>query len=56
VPAAASFFEHDIRSDAAAALVAEHEYDVLVHHAAQMDVRKSVEDPQFDAEVTLGAC
>ncbi len=54
VPAAASFFEHDIRSDAASELVAEHEYDVLVHHAAQMDVRKSVEDPRFDAEVNLG--
>ena len=53
VPEAAPLFEHDIRSDGAAALFAEHEYDCLVHHAAQMDVRKSVEDPGFDADVNI---
>ena len=27
--------------------------DVLVHHAAQMDVRRSVENPAFDADVNI---
>ena len=53
VPEAAPLFEHDIRSDGAAALLAEHQYDCLVHHAAQMNVRKSVEDPSFDADVNI---
>lgn len=54
VPEAASFFELDIRSDAAADLIATQQYDCIVHHAAQMDVRRSVEDPQFDADVNIG--
>lgn len=53
VPEAAPLFERDIRSDGAAALLAEHQYDCLVHHAAQMNVRKSVEDPSFDADVNI---
>jgi UDP-glucose 4-epimerase len=53
VPSGATLFEQDIRSEEAAALVAEHEYDLLVHHAAQMDVRKSVDDPGFDADVNI---
>ncbi len=53
VPEAAPLFEHDIRSESAAALFAEHQYDCLVHHAAQMDVRKSVENPSFDADVNI---
>ncbi|MCS3683849.1 NAD-dependent epimerase/dehydratase family protein [Salinibacter ruber] len=52
-PEGAPLFEHDIRSEAAASLFAEHQYDCLVHHAAQMDVRKSVEDPSFDADVNV---
>src|SRR3989338_1828968 len=28
-------------------------FDVVNHHAAQMNVRKSVEDPIFDAEVNI---
>ena len=54
VPDAAAFYELDIRSDTAAALVAARDYDVLVHHAAQMDVRRSVADPAFDAAVNIG--
>ena len=53
VPAEATLFEQDIRSEAAAGLIAEHEYELLVHHAAQMDVRKSVDDPGFDADVNI---
>jgi len=28
-------------------------FDVVCHHAAQIDVRKSVEDPKFDASVNI---
>jgi UDP-glucose 4-epimerase len=43
----------DIRRPGAASLLHEHDVEILVHHAAQMDVRKSVEDPVFDADVNL---
>jgi len=53
VPEGAELHVLDIRSPEAAALVREGGVDVLIHHAAQMDVRKSVEDPMFDAEVNV---
>ncbi|HWM90341.1 MAG TPA: NAD-dependent epimerase/dehydratase family protein [Thermoanaerobaculia bacterium] len=53
VPAGAELHVHDIRSPEAAALVRESGVDVLVHHAAQMDVRRSVENPAFDADVNI---
>jgi UDP-glucose 4-epimerase len=53
VPAAAELHVLDIRSPEAAALVREAGIDLLVHHAAQMDVRRSVENPAFDAEVNI---
>lgn len=53
VPAGAVLHVLDIRSPAAAALVREAGVEVLVHHAAQMDVRRSVENPAFDAEVNI---
>ncbi|MFI5264713.1 MAG: NAD-dependent epimerase/dehydratase family protein [Candidatus Kapaibacterium sp.] len=34
-------------------LFSEHQFDIINHHAAQMDVRKSVEDPVFDAETNI---
>ena len=40
-------------SPEAAALVRDAGVEILVHHAAQMDVRRSVEDPAFDAEVNI---
>ncbi|MEL7058711.1 MAG: NAD-dependent epimerase/dehydratase family protein [Acidobacteriota bacterium] len=43
----------DIQSDAAADLIEESGLDVLVHQAAQIDVRKSVADPRHDAEVNI---
>ncbi len=43
----------DIRSDEAAELIENGEYDILCHHAAQMDVRRSVREPQFDADVNI---
>jgi UDP-glucose 4-epimerase len=43
----------DIRSPEAAALVLAEKPDVICHLAAQMDVRRSVEDPRFDADVNV---
>jgi UDP-glucose 4-epimerase len=47
----AKFFEYDIRSPDAAQAVASFKPDVISLHAAQMDVRKSVEDPKYDCDV-----
>jgi UDP-glucose 4-epimerase len=43
----------DIATPEAAALVRELKPAVLNHHAAQMDVRRSVEDPTFDARTNI---
>lgn len=54
VPAGAELHVCDIRSDEAADVMATAGIEVLIHHAAQMDVRRSVADPRFDADVNLG--
>lgn len=43
----------DIRSPDAARLLESERFDVVCHLAAQMDVRRSVADPRFDAEVNI---
>jgi UDP-glucose 4-epimerase len=53
VPRGAELAVLDIRSEAAARFLVDRKVETLVHHAAQMDVRRSVEDPIFDAEVNL---
>lgn len=53
VPQAARFVHADIRSEAAAKLIRDERFDAVVHQAAQIDVRKSVTDPRFDADVNL---
>jgi UDP-glucose 4-epimerase len=53
VPKAARFVCADIRSPEARRLVAEGRFDVLNHHAAQIDVRVSVDRPAFDADINL---
>jgi UDP-glucose 4-epimerase len=53
VPPEAELHELDIRSQAAAALLATGGVDLLVHQAAQMDVRRSVADPVFDAQINV---
>jgi len=54
LPATARFARVDIRDRAAVAdLMARERPTVLNHHAAQMDVRRSVADPVFDAQVNL---
>ena len=49
----AAFYEADIRDAAAANLIRELKPDVINHHAAQMDVRRSVDDPAADADVNV---
>lgn len=53
VPPGARLVEADIGSEEARELVATGGFEVLNHHAAQMDVRFSVNDPLFDARVNL---
>lgn len=54
VPASAQFCEADVRSPEAAAALAAFQPEILNHHAAQIDVRKSVADVKYDADVNLG--
>jgi len=53
IAAGATFHELDIRDAKSAALIASVTPDVIVHLAAQMDVRKSVDDPMYDASVNV---
>jgi UDP-glucose 4-epimerase len=54
VPAGATLHEHDIAAADAARLVKSERYDLICHLAAQIDVRRSVADPSFDAGVNIG--
>ena len=49
----ARLYVMDIRSEEAGSLIKNVQYDTIVHHAAQMDVRRSVADPGFDASVNV---
>ena len=50
---AATFYEMDIRSPQLSEVFEREQPDYVNHHAAQMDVRRSVADPLFDAEVNI---
>ncbi len=49
----AVFYEMDIRSPQLQEVFAAHAPTIVSHHAAQIDVRKSVEDPLYDADVNI---
>lgn len=49
----ATFYKMDIRSPEIDLVFAKEKPDVLNHHAAQIDVRKSVDDPEYDANVNV---
>ncbi|NQT25410.1 NAD-dependent epimerase/dehydratase family protein [candidate division KSB1 bacterium] len=49
----AKFYLMDIRSEEVSKLFKMEKPDVLIHQAAQMDVRKSVADPLYDADVNI---
>ena len=53
VPDGATFHEASITSDMVARVIREGRFDVIVHLAAQIDVRKSVADPVFDATTNI---
>jgi UDP-glucose 4-epimerase len=50
---AATFYEMDIRSPQLSEVFEREQPDYVNHHAAQMDVRRSVADPLFDADVNI---
>ena len=52
VPEGALFYEMDVRSGCAG-VFEEFKPDALCHQAAQMDVRRSVREPNFDADVNV---
>lgn len=51
---AATVVRDSIASPAAYALVRDGKFDVIAHLAAQIDVRKSVNDPAWDAAMNIG--
>jgi len=53
LPPEARFYELDIRDPALADVFAAERPEIVIHHAAQMDVRRSVAEPAYDAEVNL---
>ena len=53
VPTRATFHEISVTTPEAASIARKGNFDVLVHLAAQMDVRRSVEDPLFDATTNI---
>ena len=50
---AARFYQMDIQDPALAEVFEREKPDVVDHHAAQMDVRRAVADPIFDAKVNV---
>ena len=53
VPKEARFVKGDVRAPGLDALLREEAVDTVFHLAAQVDVRRAVEDPVFDAEVNV---
>lgn len=53
VPKGTVFYQMDIRDDGIEDILREHRIDVINHHAAQIDVRRSVEDPKYDLSVNV---
>jgi UDP-glucose 4-epimerase len=53
VPAGARFVRADIKSPEARQLLATGNFTVLNHHAAQIDVRVSVDEPALDAAINV---
>ena len=53
VPKGARFVRADIRSPEARQTLATGSFDVLNHHAAQIDVRVSVDRPAFDSHINV---
>ncbi len=50
---AAKVYRMDIRDEQVERIFRDEKIEVMCHHAAQMDVRRSVADPKFDATVNV---
>ena len=50
---AATFYETDLRSPELAEVLARERPEIVNHHAAQIDVRRSVADPLYDTSVNI---
>jgi len=53
IPANARFIEMDVNDPGIPGLFMEEKFDIVNHHAAQMDVRVSVQDPTYDARINI---
>jgi len=53
VPSTAGFVKADVRSKDAFTAIADGKFDVVIHMAAQIDVRISVDEPALDADINL---
>ena len=50
----AVFYQEDItNAEQVNKIIQQHQIQVICHQAAQLDVRKSVQDPQYDAQVNI---
>jgi len=49
----ARFYQEDICNKSIESIFAQQKFDIINHHAAQINVRTSVEDPLFDANVNI---
>lgn len=53
LPPSAAFVRGDLRTAPLGELIADERIGVVLHHAAQVDVRRSVSDPATDAEINV---
>lgn len=53
IPEKAKFYQENISNPALGILFKERKYSIMCHHAAQIDVRKSVADPVNDVTVNV---
>ena len=49
----ATFYEMSILDDGIGKIIKDEDIECVIHHAAQINVRKSVEDPVFDAKINI---
>ncbi len=54
VKSGATFYPVDLTASHLDALFRHHAFDIVNHHAAQVDVRRSVDDPAADAAINIG--
>jgi len=53
IPSNARFIEMDVNDPRIPAVFMDEQFDIVNHHAAQMDVRVSVQDPTYDARINI---